>query len=83
VHPRPKCLDRRPTQDNRPREARQVPPAIASPTAEPEATATVPWAAALGARTAGAEDEEVSAYVPEQGDGAALVLDEQVDPHVD
>jgi hypothetical protein len=70
------CLHCNPTKDDRPREAGQVSPTITSSTTEPQATTTVSWPAAVGVRTPGAEDETVSAHVPERGDAAALVLDE-------
>jgi hypothetical protein len=83
-HLRPPCLlDRHPAQDDRAGEARQVPAAVAPAALEPPTTAPVSRAAALGAGKAGAEDEAVSAHVPQRGHAAALVLDQQVDPYVD
>ena len=70
------CLHRNPTQDDRPRKAGQVSPTITSSTAEPQTAATVSRPAAFRVRAPDAEDETVSAHVPERGDAAALVLDE-------
>lgn len=83
-HLRPPCLlDRHPAQDHHAREARQVPSAVAPAAPAPQATAPISRPAALGAGKADAEDEAVSAHVPQRGHGTALVLDQQVDPYVD
>ena len=80
----PPCLvDRHPAQGHPTREARQVPAAVTPATPTPQTAAPVSWAAALGAGKAGTEDETVSAHVPQRGNAAVLVLDQQVDPHVD